>query len=273
MREHVVEAGDTLGAIAKRYLGSANRYMEIAKLNHLENPDLLSLGQKLFIPDGNTQADIQGAAAGIEINKTQLSQIMPASTPEEEIDTYLVAINKCLFEFKIDTPLRAAHFLAQVGHESAGLKSVSENLNYSAKALCSVFGKYFDEEKAQQFARKPEQIANLVYANRLGNGDQNTSDGWRFRGRGLIQLTGKDNYKAFGEAVGKDLVDAPESVARDPELAVAAAGWFWQERNINLAADHDDVESVTRLINGGVNGLEDRKAYLERAKKVLEADG
>lgn len=183
---------------------------------------------------------------------------------------YLDALNKVLPEYKIDTKLRLSHFLAQIIHESGNLKYKSENLNYSAKVLLSTFGKYFkNEEVANQYARKPEKIANKVYANRMGNGDETSGDGWKFRGRGLIQLTGADNYRACGRALNINLIDEPDLIVSNPEISVQVACWFWKSRNLNELADKDDLNSITRKINGGLNGIELRKKLLLIAKNTL----
>lgn len=183
---------------------------------------------------------------------------------------YIDALNKVLLEYKINTKLRLAHFLAQILHESGNLKYKSENLNYSAKALRSVFGKYFKtDEIANQYARKPEKIANRVYANRMGNGDEVSGDGWKFRGRGLIQLTGKNNYTVCGQSIGLNLVNNPDLLTNTAEASVKAACWFWNKNNLNSFADNDDVKSITKHINGGFNGLEDRSNILKRAKEIL----
>lgn len=183
---------------------------------------------------------------------------------------YIDALNKILPEYKINTKLRLAHFLAQILHESGNLKYKSENLNYSAKALRSVFGKYFKtDEIANQYARIPEKIANRVYANRMGNGDEASGDGWAFRGRGLIQLTGKNNYKSCGDSIKLNLIKDPDLLINTAEASVKAACWFWNKNNLNELADKDDVKTITKRINGGFNGLDDRKSILKRAKEIL----
>lgn len=183
---------------------------------------------------------------------------------------YIDALNKVLPEYKINTKLRLCHFLAQILHESGNLKYKSENLNYSAKALRSVFGKYFKtDEIANQYARKPEKIANRVYANRMGNGDEVSGDGWKYRGRGLIQLTAKNNYKACGDFIKLDLIKNPDLLINTAEVSVKAACWFWNKNNLNNFADTDDIKTITKRINGGYNGLEDRESILKRAKSVL----
>lgn len=208
----------------------------------------------------------------MQIEKSQLTAIMPAAR-EQDIDWYLEALNQQLPKFDIDTPLRMAHFLSQIAHESGSFKYKSENLNYSAKALRAVFGKYFDsDEMAEQYARKPEDIANVVYANRMGNGDTASGDGWRYRGRGLIQLTGRENYAHCAQAIDMDCENTPELLNEDAAAAVAAACWFWQSRKLNDLADQDDIKSITRKINGGYHGLQERESFCNRAKNVFNID-
>jgi putative chitinase len=159
------------------------------------------------------------------------------------------------------TDVQLAHFLGQLSHESLDFKVLSENLNYSANGLLKTFPKYFNLERAQKYARKPEQIANLVYANRMGNGDEKSGDGWRFRGRGYIQLTGKDNYEAFSKFIGEDCVKNPDLVAQ--KYPLESAIWFFKQNNIfSLAKDLSDysILKVTKKINGGSNGFADRKS-------------
>lgn len=207
-----------------------------------------------------------------QISKDQLKAVMPQAT-EENIERFLPALNDELPKYGVDTPLRMAHFIAQIAHESGSFKYSSENLNYSAKALRSVFGKYFtSEEMAEEYQRQPEKIANIVYANRMGNGDTESGEGWHYRGRGLIQLTGKDNYTACSSAIGEDLVESPDKISDDPNISVAAACWYWNSRKLNDAADQDDVKTVTKKINGGTHGLEDRTAFLNRCKAIFEIE-
>lgn len=184
-------------------------------------------------------------------------------------DEYIDALNKVLPENGIDTPLRACHFLAQIIHESGHLKYNAENLNYSASALQSVFKKYFPNETiANEYARKPEKIANRVYANRMGNGSEASGDGWKYRGRGLIQLTGKNNYTSCGNDLGIDLVNNPDLLLV-PEYALKSACWYWNKNKLNDYADKDDINTITRRINGGINGLADRSENLKKAKSIL----
>lgn len=183
---------------------------------------------------------------------------------------YIDALNKILPEYKINTKLRLCHFLAQILHESGNLKYKSENLNYSAKALRSVFPKYFKtDEIANQYARKPEKIANRVYANRMGNGDEASGDGWLFRGRGLIQLTGHDNYKLCGISIKSNLLENPDLLINTAEASIKAACWFWNSKKLNELADKDNIKSITKRINGGYNGLDDRENILKRAKSIV----
>ncbi len=183
---------------------------------------------------------------------------------------YMPHINTVLPKFGIDTSLRMAHFLAQISHESGGLHYIEENLNYSAKALRVTFRKYFDTlELAQAYERQPEKIANRVYANRMGNGDEASGDGWKYRGRGLIQLTGKENYQHFSKEFGVDCVNNPDLI-KEPEWALTSACWFWKKRSLNKYADTDDIHMVTKRINGGTNGLLHRQHYLEAYKQLFK---
>ena len=190
---------------------------------------------------------------------------------KKECEYYIDALNLILPSFNIDIPLRISHFLAQIIHESGHLKYKSENLNYSSKALCSVFGKYFKSmDIAEQYARKPEKIANKVYANRMGNGDESSGDGWKYRGRGLIQLTGYTNYKKCSEYLEIDLINNPDLICNNPEVSIKAACWFWNSNSLNNFADKDDIITITKRINGGTNGLEDRKRNLKLAKEIFK---
>ncbi|KGJ87929.1 glycoside hydrolase family 19 protein [Colwellia psychrerythraea] len=205
----------------------------------------------------------------IVLSKEQLQAIMPAAKVEN-IEFYLTALNNQLSDYQIISNMQVAHFIAQIAHESGSFKYRRENLNYSAKALRAVFGKYFpSDEMAEKHARNPESIANIVYANRMGNGDSDSGDGWRYRGRGLIQLTGRNNYTRCGSDIGLNIEAEPELLAKDAETAVAAACWYWQSNKLNGPADQDDIRLVTRKINGGYHGLEERIAFLNRAKEVL----
>jgi putative chitinase len=174
-------------------------------------------------------------------------------------------------KFAINTPLRLAHFLAQAGHESGGFKATTENLNYGAAGLVSIFKKYFTPESAAEYQRKPEKIANIVYANRMGNGNQASGEGYKFRGRGYIQLTGKENYSAFDKVVEDDILANPDLVATKYPLLSAA--WFWSKTGLNTVADtgatDEVITKVTKKINGGTIGLADRLKHFHEFHKLL----
>lgn len=171
-------------------------------------------------------------------------------------------------KYQINTSRRLAQFLAQVHHESAGLTALTENLNYSGDALLRVFPKYFNATSAAASARNPAIIANQVYANRMGNGDTKSGEGFKYRGRGAIQLTGKDNYKAAGASLGVDFVSDPDLVSTFPH-ALTTAGWFWNSRGLNALADAGDSLGVCKKVNGGTNGLDDRIAQYNRILPLL----
>jgi len=185
-------------------------------------------------------------------------------------DAVIAQIPDTAAKFGIDTPLKLAHFLAQCGHESGGFKVTQENLNYSAKGLMGIFKKYFPTDvKAKDYERKPEKIANLVYGNRMGNGPETSGEGYKFRGRGYIQLTGKDNYTAFGKAIGEDMVNNPDLVATKYPLLSAA--WFFSKNCLKRCVDASDatVTSVTKCVNGGTIGLPDRLKHFKEYYHLL----
>jgi len=170
-------------------------------------------------------------------------------------------------KYEINTPKRQACFIGQCMHESGGFKFLKENLNYSAKALMATWPSRFpDADIAEKYARQPEMIANKVYSGRMGNTED--GDGAKYIGRGLIQLTGKDNYKAFGEAIGEDLVANPQLVEQ-PRYAALSAGWFWNKRGLNALADAMDIETMSKRINGGTIGMADRIAKINKVLDVL----
>jgi len=280
MVTYTVQSGDTLGSIAKRFYDNPMKYKYIAEENNIENPNIIHVGQELNLPgvkeeeeeDQETVVPIPTVKKQDLLTAVQLQEVMPQAR-EENIEKYLQPLNELMSEYDINTPMRQAQFLAQIAHESGSFKYCVENLNYSAKALRAVFGKYFkDDSSAEQHARKPEAIANIVYANRMGNGNTDSGDGWKFRGRGLIQLTGRDNYEQCGQGINQGLVENPDHLSEHASAAVAAACWYWNSRKLNQDADQDDVKAITKKINGGYNGLEDRIEFLERAKKVLKVN-
>ena len=227
---------------------------------------------KAFLSLFKSDSDKKDEVTQEEQNMITYEQLLAINSNKnpEMCKYYIDALNKILPEYKINTKLRLCHFLAQILHESGNLKYKSENLNYSAKALRSVFPKYFKtDEIANQYARKPEKIANRVYANRMGNGDEASGDGWLRRGRGLIQLTGTDNYKACTKALNVDLMKNPDLIISNAEICIKTACWFWNSKKLNELADKDDIKSITKRINGGYNGLDDRNSILKKAKSVL----
>ena len=187
-------------------------------------------------------------------------------------DAVIAMIPDTAAKFQINTPLRLAHFLAQCGHESGGFRLTQENLNYSAKGLNGIFKKYFPTEAAAAaYARNPQKIANKVYGNRMGNGDEASGDGYKFRGRGYIQLTGKDNYTAFGKSIGEDICANPDKVAS--QYALLSAAWFFSKNGLHKMADGGAtdavVTSITKRVNGGTIGLADRIKHFKEYYHVL----
>lgn len=176
-------------------------------------------------------------------------------------------------KFGVNTPLRLSHFLAQCGHESGGFRITQENLNYSAKGLQGIFKKYFPSEAiALDYAKKPQKIANRVYGGRMGNGNEASGDGFKFRGRGYIQLTGRDNYTAFGKSIGVAIEDNPDLVATD--YALASAAWFWSKNGLNKIADTGATDAavtmITKRVNGGTIGLADRIKHFKEYYSLLK---
>ena len=171
---------------------------------------------------------------------------------------------KSLFEkYGLTTKLRIAHFMAQIEHES-GLKPISEKLNYSAKRLLEIFPKYFKQTGiAIEYSFKPEKIANRVYANRMGNGNETSGEGWRYRGRGFIQITGKENYYRLANDTDLDCLKNPDLLLEEANAMISAL-WFWNLKGLNKLADKNDIVRITKLINGGLNGIEHRKELLKK---------
>lgn len=202
--------------------------------------------------------------------RTRVEMLKEMGVSDHDAEQYIGDLEHVLPKYGIaDSKTRLAHFFSQVLHESGCMHFDMENLNYSAKALRAVFGKYFrTDEDAERYARQPEKIANRVYANRMGNGSEASGDGWKYRGRGLIQLTGKTNYQAFAEWINDArVVDEPDLVAT--EYAVHSAVFYWDRNGLNKVADRDDVVLLTRKINGGENGLSHRRELLNKARGLL----
>lgn len=199
--------------------------------------------------------------------KTQ-SVLTAIGVRAELVKKYSASLDKAMAEFGINTKNRQAMFLAQLLHESALLTDLTENLNYSELGLVKVFKTYFDRNSAKRYARQPERIANRVYADRMGNGNEMSGDGWRFRGRGLIQLTGRENYVNCGKGLGVDLLKNPDYLLT-PEGSARSAGWYWKSRKLNNTADAKDITANTKIINGGLNGLQHRTSLYEKLLTLL----
>lgn len=198
------------------------------------------------------------------VNSQQLQQLHIG--PE-----WVDALNATFQRFDMSTPLRQAAFIGQCSHECGNFKVLRENLNYKAEALCRLWPKRFPNiEFARQYERNPKKIANMVYANRMGNRDEASGDGARFAGKGCIQLTGHANYYHAGQALGVDFVMEPELVAT-PQYAALTAGWFWNTHKLNQYADSQDYVGMTKKINGGTIGLEDRIKHINQALAVLQS--
>jgi putative chitinase len=208
-----------------------------------------------------------------EFKKEQLNEILHGN---KYVDYWFDALNQILPEYDINTPERVAAFVAQCAHESGGFKFLKENLNYRAASLRKVFPKYFaDDAIANEYASKPnkqEAIANRIYANRMGNGDEASGDGFRYCGRGLIQLTGKNNYTLFAASIGIDVEEAAEYL-QTFEGAVQSACWFWDQNNLNQWADKKDILTLTKRINGGTIGLDDRIKHFNHALEIFGVHG
>lgn len=210
----------------------------------------------------------------MEITSDTLRKIYPQS---QSIARYCEALHQAMAECGIDTSARVRAFLAQVGHESAQLNLVEENLNYSAQALRKVFPKYFrTPQEASSYAHHPERIANRVYAGRMGNGSEASGDGWKYRGRGLIQITGRDNYVSMSALMGKDLTVWPDALLMPLDACRSAALW-WKAHGLNALADRLSgagerkiFGAITKCVNGGLSGLEDRWAIYQRAKAEIK---
>ena len=198
------------------------------------------------------------------ITVQQLLQILPNAG--QSAGVFVPVLNTAMNRYQIVGSKRIAAFIAQVGHESGQLTRLVENLNYGADALRKTWPGRFDVELASAVARKPEQIANIVYSNRMGNTEQ--GDGWKYRGRGLIQITGQNNYRVCGEVLGLDLIAHPELLEK-PQHACMSAAWFWATSGLNTLADLGTFNTITHRINGGQNGTADRQTLYAKAMKVL----
>jgi putative chitinase len=206
----------------------------------------------------------------MELTKAQLQQLLPKN---QYIDYWFNALSQLLPDYEINTPQRIAAFLAQCAHESGEFTAVKENLNYKPESLVRIFGKYFDLPTAQAYCARPnkqEAIANRIYANRMGNGDEASGDGYRYCGRGLIQLTGKQNYSWFAASLNISVEDAAQYLETF-EGAAQSACWFWESNNLNQFADNGDFTTMTKRINGGTIGLDDRIKHYQHALQVFGA--
>lgn len=206
------------------------------------------------------------------LTEQQLLQILPNAGAKSGV--FVPALNRAMARWKIDSRVRQAAFLAQVGHESSQLRNLVENLNYSAEALARTWPSRFTAQTAAACARKPEKIANRVYGGRMGNGPEDSGDGFRYRGRGLIQLTGRSNYRAAGKGLGLPLEAQPE-LLEQPEQAAQSAAWWWAQHGLNELADAGRFQDIGSIINTGApgrvpNGAADRRALYELALKVLQ---
>lgn len=205
--------------------------------------------------------------ADFALTKEQLSQIIGKNP---YLDHWFDALSQALPDYEINTPKRVAAFLAQCAHESGNFNFIKENLNYKAESLVRVWPRYFNDGNAAQYAHNQEKIANRAYAGRMGNGPEESGDGWKFCGRGLIQLTGRSNYQAFADSLQISIDDASEYL-KTFEGCVQSACWFWEANNLNQYADSGDLTTMTKRINGGTLGLDDRTQRYQRALQVLGA--
>jgi putative chitinase len=203
----------------------------------------------------------------MELTKELLTKLIPNNP---NIDGWYNALSKLLPDYEINTPQRMAAFFAQCSHESAGFTALKENLNYRAETLSKVWPSKFPADVATQYAGQPEKIANRAYAGRMGNGDEASGDGWKYCGRGLIQLTGHDNYQSFADSIETPIEQIPDYL-QTFEGAAQSACWFWETNNLNKLADSGDIKTMTKVINGGYIGLDDRIAHYEHALKIFGA--
>ncbi len=202
-----------------------------------------------------------------ELKKEHVAEMLKGN---KNIDGWYNAMVKILPKYEINTPNRIAGFMAQCGHESVNFTVLEENLNYSAETLEKLFSKYFSKagRNAADYAKKPEKIANIIYASRMGNGDTASGDGWKHRGRGIIQLTGNENYTNFGNSIGKSVNEVIEYL-KTIEGALESACWYWNSRKINAACDANDITKMSKLVNGGTIGLAERKKHYDHNLTIL----
>jgi putative chitinase len=204
----------------------------------------------------------------MELTKELLAKFIPGNP---YIDHWYDALSKLLPDYEINTPQRIAAFMAECIHESAGFTALAENLNYKPETLLKVFPHYFQtEEIAQQYGHHPEMIANRAYANRMGNGPEESGDGWAHCGRGLIQLTGKDNYQAFADSIATPIEQIPEYL-QTFEGACQSACWFWENNNLNALADQGNIDKISQITNGGKLGLKERHQNYDNELAIIHA--
>jgi putative chitinase len=278
------EVNENLNRLAEKTHANANTnsVIEVETVQEQEktNSQSAELGQQILTLENKVQQlegrlslksttdsfkEDFGHKAATKITVRMLTDI---GVSVDHAEKYVEPLRQLMKKYSIDTTLRVSHFLAQVLHESAMFRADTENLNYSSKSLKIVFPKYFPTlEKATEYARNPEKIANLVYANRLGNGNEASGDGYKYRGRGLLLVVGKANYEKIADWSGVDLVSNPDKVAS--EYSVHSAVWYWDTRNLNSLADKDDVALITKKITGGTSGLSNRKELLNKIKSIL----
>ena len=225
---------------------------------------IMGVATEAAAPAASAPAAPVASVGGLKLDK------LKGHIPQAVIDM----IPDTAAKFGINTPLRLAHFLAQCGHESGGFRVTQENLNYSAKGLNGIFRKYFPTEAAAAaYARQPQKIANKVYGNRMGNGPESSGEGFKFRGRGYIQLTGKENYTAFGKAIGVDIPNNPDLVAST--YALLSAAWFFTKNGLHRMADEGAsdlvVTKITKRVNGGTIGLPDRIKHFKEYYHLLNS--
>lgn len=186
----------------------------------------------------------------------------------QQAGIWLPCLQETFEKFDINTPARVAAFIAQADAESS-FRTLEENLNYkSAERILAIFPSHIDASEAESFVGQPMKLANRVYGGRMGNQTENTGDGWRFRGRGIFQLTGRSNYDACGKVLGINLLIDPDKL-KEPKWAALSAGWFWNGRNLNVWADQDNIDKISKIINGGSNGLEERHERFEKIKSLI----